>query len=71
MSSPKDWTSVLLEGLMNVPHEMLNTSPEGLNVSSAELCIAMCEELIFPKKIGFLPKGLSVSSGGITKKNHA
>lgn len=51
MSSPKDWTSVLLEGLMNVLPEMLNTSLEGLNVSSAELCIAMCEELIFPKKI--------------------
>lgn len=43
----------------------LNTSPEGLIVSSVGLCITSSEELRFLKIIRRFIEGLGVSSGGI------
>lgn len=61
MSSPRECIFILLEGSMEFLHEIVNASPEGLNVSSVGLCIIAFKKLRFLKLIIVLPEGLSVS----------
>lgn len=65
MSSSEDWTSIFLEGSMEVPPKSLNASLEGLDISFVELCVIVFEELRFLKLIRLLPEELSVSSDEI------